>query len=117
MADVKKILPELKGNEQVFIQSLLLDMNDTQAERFATDYRVKRKSPTTILIATLLGFLGLAGIQRFLVGHIGLGLFYLVTVGVAGVATIFEVFNHQKLSLDYNKKQAEPIAIMAKGSE
>jgi len=25
MADVKKYLPELKGNEQVFIQSLLLD--------------------------------------------------------------------------------------------
>ena len=117
MADVKKILPELKGEEQIFIQSLLLEMNDTQAERFATGYLAKRKSPTTILIATLIGFLGLAGIQRFLVGHFKLGLFYLVTVGLAGVCTIYEVFHHQKLALDYNKEQAEPIAIMAKGAE
>lgn len=48
------------------------------------------KDPTTLLIVSI--FLGSLGIDRFMVGDIGMGVLKLLTLGVCGVLTIIDWF-------------------------
>jgi TM2 domain-containing membrane protein YozV len=76
----------------------------------------KRKDPQTILIVTLLGFLGIAGIQRFLLNQIGIGLLYLFTAGLCVIGTIIDLVKYKELTFEYNSKIAQQVAVMVKGS-
>jgi TM2 domain-containing membrane protein YozV len=66
------------------------------------------------MLMTLSGFFGVAGIQRFVVGDIGLGIVYLLTIGFCGIGTIVDLVNLKRMTLDFNKKQAFESAHMAK---
>jgi len=114
MANVLEILPEIMGEEQMYISSLIKNMDDKQAQQFANIYRTRRKDPQTILLVTLVGFLGISGIQRFLTDQIGLGILYLLTGGICMIGTIIDLVNHKKIAFEYNQKQANQIAVMAK---
>ena len=116
MADIMKVLPELEDEEMLFVSGLVKEMSDTQASTFAVAYRSQRRDPTTVLLLTLLGFIVIAGVQRFYVGQIGMGLVYLFTAGFCLVGTIIDVVNHKKLSFQYNQLKAQTIATMVKGS-
>lgn len=50
-----------------------------------------QKKKTTALILCLLGFIGLAGIHRFYTGKSFSGLVYLLTLGLGGIGTIFDL--------------------------
>ena len=65
MANIMQLLPELEGDEMVYVHGLLKDFSDQNAQQFAMMYRARRKDPQTILLTTLVGFLGIAGVQRF----------------------------------------------------
>ncbi|HMQ00550.1 MAG TPA: TM2 domain-containing protein [Cyclobacteriaceae bacterium] len=110
MAKVTDILPEIYGEEMLNVQSIIERMDDEKARSFANAYRARRKDPNIILITPLLGFAGFAGIQRFLIGDILLGLIYLFTAGLCFIGTIVDLVNHQKLAADANKKVALEIA-------
>ena len=114
MANVLEILPEIMGEEQMYISSLIKNMDDKQAYQFANIYRTRRKDPQTILLVTLVGFLGISGIQRFLTDQIGMGILYLLTGGICMIGTIIDLVNHKKIAFEYNQKQANQIAVMAK---
>jgi len=115
MANVYEVLPEIIGEEQMYISSLIKNMDDKQAFQFANVYRSRRKDPQIILLVTLVGFLGLAGIQRFLTDQIGLGILYLLTVGICWIGTIIDLVNYKKIAFEYNQQQANQIAVMIKG--
>jgi len=106
MADLLQLLPEIQGDEFIYIKSLLKDVDDETMQRFATIYRVRRKEPQTILLLALVGFLGIAGVHRFYVEDIGLGLIYLLTAGICGIGTIIDVVTYRRIALEYNQKQA-----------
>ena len=112
MARVIEILPELTGEEMVYIQNLLKDMDDEKARTFANVYRTRRREPMLILVTALLGFLGFAGIHRFLTNSIGLGILYFFTVGLCFIGTIVDLVNHQKLAFDYNRLVADEVMMM-----
>ncbi|MCX6174816.1 MAG: TM2 domain-containing protein [Ignavibacteriales bacterium] len=114
MANVLEMLPEIMGEEQMYISSLIKNMDDKQAQQFANIYRARRKDPQTILLVTLVGFLGISGIQRFLTDQIGMGILYLLTGGICMIGTIIDLVNHKKIAFEYNQKQANQIAMMAK---
>ncbi len=114
MANVLELLPEIMGEEQMYISSIIKNMDDKQAFQFANIYRTRRKDPQTILLVTLVGFLGIAGIQRFLTDQIGMGILYLFTCGLCMIGTIIDLVNHKKIAFEYNQKQATQIAMMAK---
>lgn len=116
MANAMQFLPELVGDEQVFVQSLFKDMDDAKAQQFALAYRARRKDPQTILLTTLLGFVVLAGVQRFILGQIGMGLLYLFTGGLCFIGTIVDLINYKQLAFEYNQKQAQEIAAMIKAA-
>jgi TM2 domain-containing membrane protein YozV len=50
--------------------------------------------------------LGFAGIQRFLVGQIGMGLLYFFTGGLCLIGTILDIVNHKQLADEYNAQMA-----------
>jgi TM2 domain-containing membrane protein YozV len=116
MTSVSQLMPYLEGDEMVFIQGLIKDMTEDQTRQFATLYENKRKDPKTILIVTLLGFLGIAGIQRFLLNQIGMGLLYLFTAGLCFIGTIIDLVKYKELTFEYNSKIAQQVAVMVKGS-
>lgn len=112
MPNVLQLMPTLEGDEMLYVQELIKDMNDNQVQQFAIAYMARRKDPSNILIFTVIGFVGFAGIQRFVLNQIGMGILYLFTFGLCYIGTIVDAVNHKKLSFEYNSKQAQQVASM-----
>ena len=106
MANVLRHLPELEGMELGYIQGLMKSMDEDQASLFAQVYRARRKDSQMILILTLLGFFGFAGFHRFILGQIGLGTLYILTLGLCFIGTIVDLVNYKSLAYEYNIKVA-----------
>ena len=102
MANIYEILPEVMGEEQFYLSGIIKNMDDKQAQQFANIYRARRKDPQIILLVTLVGFLGIAGIQRFLTDQIGLGILYFFTCGFCLIGTIIDLVNYKKIAFEYN---------------
>lgn len=66
----------------------------------------RRKDPQLILILTLLGFVGVAGVHRMIIGEIGMGLVYFFTAGFCLIGTIIDIINYKNLSGEFNRRQA-----------
>ena len=116
MANIYEILPEVMGEEQFYLSGIIKNMDDKQAQQFANIYRARRKDPQIILLVTLVGFLGIAGIQRFLTDQIGLGILYFFTCGFCLIGTIIDLVNYKKIAFEYNQKEANQIMMMIKNS-
>ena len=114
MARVIDVLPELTGEEMLYIQALLKDMDDDKARTFASVYRSRRKDPQMILITALLGFIGFAGIHRFIMGQIGMGILYFFTGGLCLIGTIVDLVNHQRLAFEHNQSIANEVLSMVR---
>ncbi len=112
MPNAFQLMPSLEADEMAFVQMLIKDMSENQAQQFAMSYMSRRKDPSNMLLFTLLGFLWIAGIQRFVLGQIGLGIIYLITVGLCFIGTIVDLINYKKLAFEYNTKQAQEVATM-----
>lgn len=107
--NVMSLLPELQGEEMIFVQELIRGLSKEKARLFATVYKSRRKEPQLIMITALLGFFIAAGVHRFIVGQIGMGLLYLFTGGFCFVGTIIDLINYQKIAFEYNSKIAEEV--------
>ena len=110
MAKVIKYAPELDGDEQLYVAQLMKDMTEEQAEHFASVYKERRKDPELIMFSSLMGFVGIAGVHRFFLGQMGMGLLFLFTAGFCGLGTIIDLFNHKKLTQGFNKGKADEVA-------
>ncbi|MGB4398222.1 MAG: NINE protein [Daejeonella sp.] len=105
----KDLLINLRGmnpEEYSYLQQVMAGLDERQAQNFVMFYSGKRKSPQDILLFTILGFLGIAGIQRFVVGQMGMGILYILTAGLCFIGTIVDVINHKSIAIDYNQKAA-----------
>ncbi len=82
---------------------------------FISMYSSKRKTTETILICTILGFVVVAGVQRFVLGQIGMGILYFFTGGLCLVGTIVDLINHKQMTFEFNQQQAlETMAMVAR---
>jgi TM2 domain-containing membrane protein YozV len=114
MARIIDVLPEVTGEEMVYIQNLIKDMDDEKARSFANVYRNRRRDPQMILILTIIGFIGFAGIHRMVLNQIGMGILYFFTAGLCFIGTIIDLVNYQKLTFEYNQKAANEVALIVK---
>ncbi len=114
MANIFQFLPELQGRELALVQSLTKDLSDDKLQNFANIYRVRRRDPQIILLTTLLGFVVVAGVQRFMVGQIGMGILYLFTGGLCLIGTIIDLINYQDLAFEYNQTIAHEVSGLIK---
>lgn len=115
MPNIYQILPELEGDEMIFVQGVIKDLTDAQAQQFGAIYRARRKDPQLILLVTLLGFVGIAGVQRFILNQMGMGILFLLTAGLCFIGTIVDLVNYKSLAFQYNHRIAQEVAIMTKG--
>lgn len=116
MPNVMQLMPSLQGDEMTYIQGVIKDMNDNQAQQFAAVYLSRRKDPQTILLTSLLAFVGIAGVHRFILGQIGMGLLFLFTWGFCVIGTVIDIVRHKELAFDFNSQTAMQVAVMVKGS-
>lgn len=90
-----------------YVQGLLNSMSEYEAQQFTSVYRARRREPMLVLITAALGFFGVAGVHRFVLGHIGMGLLYLFTAGLCFIGTIIDLINYKRLAFEYNIKEAQ----------
>lgn len=112
MANILQYMPELQGSELAYVQNLTKDYSDDQLINFVNIYRTRRKDPNLILITTLLGFFVVAGVQRFLVGQIGMGILYLFTAGLCFIGTIVDLVNYKDIAFNYNQRMANEVSMV-----
>ncbi len=99
-------LPGISPEELGFLQQATTELNESQQKYFYMIYAGKRKSPQDVLIFCIVGLFLLPGLQRFIVGQIGMGVLYLFTVGLCFIGSIVDLVNHKSLALEYNRKMA-----------
>lgn len=58
------------------------------------------KDPTTMLLISI--FLGSIGVDRFMLGDIGMGVLKLLTCGLCGILTIIDWFSINKKTKEFN---------------
>jgi len=117
MANVLLLMPRLEGEELNFVQMLIKDMDDTQAQLFASVYNTRRRDPMLILLTALLGFIAVAGVHRFVLGQIGMGILYIFTAGLCFIGTIVDLVNYKRLAFEYNARVAQEVAGTVRASK
>jgi TM2 domain-containing membrane protein YozV len=110
MAQIAHYLPELNEPEAPFIASLTAAMSHDDIQRFAAGYRQARRDPQTLRVMAIIGLVAVPGLQRFLVGQVGIGILFLLTGGLLWIGTIIDIVKYQELALVYNRKVARRIA-------
>ena len=107
------LIPALEGEELIYLQSITKDLSDDQLMTFISVYNGKRRKTDQILLGCVLGFVGVAGVQRFLVGEPLMGLLFFFTGGFCFIGTILDTVNHKRLAFEFNQKMArESMAMM-----
>jgi TM2 domain-containing membrane protein YozV len=109
------LIPAVEADELAFLQAFTKDLPEDKLHLFISLYNGKRKRTDTILICCLLGFVAAAGIQRFVIGQIGMGFLYFFTGGLCLIGTIVDIINHKELTFEFNQKMAIEAMGMVKG--
>ena len=100
------LFSDLDAEESSSVQAILDELNEGQQEQFAAVYLNKRRDSSLILVSILAGFIGFAGVHRFITDRIGLGLLYFFTGGFLLIGTIVDLFKYKKIAKKYNSKMA-----------
>lgn len=79
------------------VKEKLYSLNESQLMNLQA---LDLKDPTMMLIVSIVG--GTLGIDRFLIGDIGMGVLKLLTGGLCGILTIIDWFNIQKMTRQKN---------------
>ena len=105
-AKVLPLLASLDLAEANGLAPILQGMSEDRQSQFLSIYFSKRRDPILILVCTLVGFVGFAGLQRLITDRIGLGLLYFFTGGFLLIGTIIDLFRYKKITRAYNEKIA-----------
>jgi len=100
------MMMSLTLEERNYIETLLRDANEEQKMKYLTQYNFHRKDPKLVLVCTLLGFGLIAGVQRFLIDDIIMGIAFFLTLGFCSLGTIYDAIRYEELAFRYNKKVA-----------
>jgi len=101
------MIPSIEGEELVYLQMATKELTEEQMVNFIALYNGKRKKTDQILLGCVLGFVCIAGIQRFMVGQTSMGILFLFTGGFCFIGTILDTINHKRLAFEYNQKMVK----------
>lgn len=85
------------------ISLLKTKLQQLDEEKFLQVQSVDLKDPTTLLLISI--FLGSFGVDRFMLGDIGMGILKLLTMGCCGILTIVDWFTISKKTKERNLKE------------
>lgn len=110
-------LSGISPQEYSYLQTATNGLDEQQSNTFLMIYASKRRTPNDILLFTLVGFLGISGVQRFVTGQIGIGLLYFFTGGLCLIGTIVDLINYKQLAFEHNQKMVfESLQMIKMGS-
>lgn len=109
-------IPEITPIELNYLTQVTSKMNEESFDYFIMQYVTRRHSQATVLILCLIGLLGVGGIHRFMLGHIGLGILYILTVGLCYIGTVVDAINYKTLTAEANIKIANDLLMMIERS-
>ena len=107
MLDQQKIDMFIMTNQKYFPEEKIVYLKDKlrtmDDDKFSLISTVQMKDPNTVLLVSI--FLGVLGIDRFMIGDTGMGILKLLTCGCCGVLTIIDWFTISKKTreLNFNK--------------
>lgn len=110
--DYFMMFPNMEYEERLFVEQITERLTEDEMKRFVMMYQSRRQDSQNVLIFTLLGFVGISGIQRFIVGDIALGILYLFTAGLCFIGTIVDLVNYKSITINYNRKKAMEVMNM-----
>ena len=88
-------------------QMMMKDLTDQQKMLFSSQFDSAKKDRNTILILSV--FLGSWGIDRFMIGDMGMGILKLLTLGLCGILWLIDLFLIRGKVDEYNRKKANEI--------
>ncbi|MCY1508901.1 hypothetical protein D9M68_432250 [compost metagenome] len=97
-------LPGITPQEYSYLQTATNGLNEQQLRTFLMIYSGKRKSPSDILLFCIIGLFLVPGLQRFIIGQIGMGILYLLTVGLCFIGSVVDIINHKDLAFEHNQR-------------
>lgn len=104
MLEQSKIDMYIMSNQKYFPEGKIVYLKDKlrtmDEEKFSLISTIEMKDPTTILLVSI--FLGVLGIDRFMIGDTGMGILKLLTVGCCGILTIVDWFTISKKAKEVN---------------
>ncbi len=93
---------KLPENQVALLRERLLKVGE---DKWFTISSIQFKDPTIALIISL--FLGSLGIDRFYLGHVGLGVIKLLTCGGCGIWTLIDWFTVMGATREENAKKLQ----------
>lgn len=99
-------LKSITPTEMIHLKNITANLSPEKLKDFTTIYSSKRREAEILLVIACAGFFGVAGIHRFLIGQIGMGLLYFFTGGLCFIGTILDIINHKQLADEYNAQMA-----------
>lgn len=108
-------IPGIEPDELNYLKAFTKDLPQDKMQLFIPIYNSRRKRSELILIACLLGLVGFAGIHRFLIGQIGMGILYFFTAGLCWIGTIVDIINHRQMAFEYNQNAAVEAMTLIRG--
>ncbi|MBB2146286.1 hypothetical protein GM921_12365 [Pedobacter sp. LMG 31464] len=97
-------LPGISPQEYSYLQNATNGLNEQQVRTFLMIYSGKRKNPSDMLLFCVIGLCLVPGLQRFIIGQIGMGILYLFTAGLCLIGSIVDIINHKELAFEHNQK-------------
>ena len=97
-------LPGISPTEYSYLQTATNGLNGKQLPTFLMIYSSKRKNPSDMLIFCIIGLFLVPGLQRFIIGQIGMGILYLFTIGLCLIGSIVDIVNHKELAFEHNQR-------------
>ena len=107
MLDQQKIDMYIMTNQKYYPEEKIVYLKDTlrtmDDEKFSLIYTIELKDPTTLLLVSI--FLGVLGIDRFMLGDTGMGILKLLTAGCCGILVIIDWFtiSNKAKEVNFNK--------------
>ncbi len=84
------------------LERLKKDLTENERMQLDMEIRSQKKDAGTLSALACLGFIGVAGIHRFMLGKVGTGILWFLTGGLCAIGTIIDLVNMRKMVEEYN---------------
>lgn len=103
------LFPKISGDEYHFLIPFLSRLDEQQTKDFLRMYNDARFDRQTYILLAALGFMFTSGFQRFYIGDWGMGLIYMLTCGLFGIGSIYDIATAKDKVLAANLEKARTI--------
>jgi TM2 domain-containing membrane protein YozV len=84
------------------LERMKAGLSENERMQLDMEIRAARKDSGTLMAVACLGFIGIAGVHRFMMGKVGTGILWLLTGGLCWIGTIIDLINMGKTAAEYN---------------